>query len=267
VSVPYAKVSDASEAAGSRLGWADSSFDDKDWPESWLNEEQNTIRKWQIAGPFPNTDNDGFSRKYPPEQEFDLAKRYDGLDAQVSWEEYNGNEPFLDRDSPIEWTKSTLVIIARKDDPLVAPIQFVTGATPFSLKPWTQTALANFSGTAIYTKTFSLPENFSGMRVMLDLGRVSSVADVFVNGEHAGMLVWRPYQLDISKLIKPGENEIRILITNTEANQRAVGTRHRILPAIDVDGMEGPVQLIPYIDRVLTLQALRIPAVGSSPFR
>jgi hypothetical protein len=62
------------------------------------------------------------------------------------------------------------------------------------------------------------------LRVMLDLGRVSSVADVFVNGEHARTLVWRPYQLDISRLIKPGENEIKILVTNTEANQRAVGT-------------------------------------------
>jgi hypothetical protein len=88
---------------------------------------------------------------------------------------------------------------------------------------------------------------------MLDLGRVSSVADVFVNGEHAGDLVWSPYQLDISKLIKPGENEIKILVTNTEANARAVGTWHHILPAIDISGMEGPVQLIPYVDRFLTL--------------
>jgi hypothetical protein len=65
--------------------------------------------------------------------------------------------------------------------------------------------------------------------------------------------VWRPYHLDISKLIKPGENELRILITNTEANQRAVGTWHHILAAIDSCGMEGPVQVIPYIDQVLTL--------------
>jgi hypothetical protein len=76
---------------------------------------------------------------------------------------------------------------------------------------------------------------------------------VFVNGQHAGTLVWRPYQLDISKLIKPGENEIKISVTNTEANRRAVGTWHHILAEIDISGMEGPVQLVPYIDRVLTL--------------
>jgi alpha-L-rhamnosidase len=451
VSVPYAKVSDASEATGVRLGWAASSFDDQDWPETWLNEEQNTVRQWKMIGPFPNTDNDGFARIYPPEQEFDLQKRYEGLDGQVGWEDYNGNEPYLvlgqwnlsmktqggsSSDSgyivnfnpelltdakswivsyahtylyspsdqhaqfvvaadnwagiwlnhkqvfaqlrtpfwyelndswadrvPVDlhqgWNevlvkvgksrgtpsgfygfsfrvaddngntlsnvlastsptdksesgtvsnvmhfyrievppgcvaivppvlresyrmllngqeldlkggasidiqarlhdeKNILVIIARKDDPLVSPVQFVTGTTPFLLKPWTQTGLANFSGTAIYTKTLSIPENYRDKRVMLDLGRVSSVADVFVNGEHAGTLVWRPYQLDISRLIKPGANEIKILVTNTEANLRAVGTWHHILAAIDICGMEGPVQLIPYIDQVLTLQLVQ----------
>jgi hypothetical protein len=171
----------------------------------------------------------------------------------------NGQELRFKGDAPVNiqaglhGEKNTLVIIARADDRLVSPVQFVTGAVPFSLKPWTQTGLANFSGTAIYTKTFSLPDNYRGKRVMLDLGRVSSVADVYVNGAHADTLVWRPYRLDISKLLKPGENEIKILVTNTEANQRAVGTWHRILPTIDIDGMEGPVQLIPYFDRVLTL--------------
>jgi hypothetical protein len=163
-----------------------------------------------------------------------------------------GDAP-LDIRGDLQDEKNTLVIIARKDDLLVSPVQFVTGAMPFSLKSWTQTGLANFSGTSIYTKTFVLPRNFHNKRVMLDLGRVSSVADVFVNDEHAGTLVWRPYELDISKLIKPGENEIKILVTNTEANARAVGAWHHILPAIDISGMEGPVQIIPYVDTVLTL--------------
>ena len=145
---------------------------------------------------------------------------------------------------------------------LFRSVQFVTGNMPFSLKPWTQTGLVNFSGTAIYTKTVSLPENYRSKRVMLDLGRVSSVADVFVNGQPAGALVWSPYQLDISKLLKPGENEIKILVTNTESNQRAVGTWHRILPAIEIDGMEGPVQLIPYIDQVLTLHPEQVEPKG-----
>ena len=42
VSVPYARVSDAPEVTGGKRGWAASDFDDTDWPEMWLNEEQNT---------------------------------------------------------------------------------------------------------------------------------------------------------------------------------------------------------------------------------
>lgn len=451
VSVPYAKVNAASQLKGSEQGWTDDNFDDTDWPDMWLNEEQNTVRHWQMIGPFPNTDNDGFAKIYPPEHEFDAYKTYDGFEGQIGWQDYNGNEPYLALDDWSMWMKTeggsssdsgyvvkfnpvllteahswivsyahtylysprdqhtkfivaadnwasiwlngkqvfaqlrtpfwyelndnwadripvdlhkgwnevlmkvgkgrgtssgfygfsfrvaddngttlpqvvastyrvelsesstanedmrwyrievppgcvavvpprldgpyrmllngkklrpkgetpldirgglqdeknTLVIIAGKDIPLVSPVQFVTGATPFSLKSWTQTGLANFSGTSIYTKTVVLSSNYHNKRVMLDLGRVSSVADVFVNGKHAGALVWRPYQLDISKLIKPGENEIKVLVTNTEANGRAVGAWHHILPAIDLNGMEGPVQIIPYVDTELTLRLTR----------
>ncbi|MGA9719697.1 MAG: glycosylhydrolase-like jelly roll fold domain-containing protein, partial [Acidobacteriaceae bacterium] len=168
----------------------------------------------------------------------------------------SGSGP-IDLRQRLHGEKNSLVIIAGKNDPLTSPLQFVTGATSFSLKPWTQTGLANFSGTAIYTKSFNAPETFRNKRILLDLGRVSSVADVFINGQHAGTLVWRPYRLDISKLVKPGSNEIKILVTNTEANKRAVGTSRHILAAIDVCGMEGPVRIIPYIDEVMALHPVQ----------
>jgi beta-galactosidase/beta-glucuronidase len=128
----------------------------------------------------------------------------------------------------------------------------VTGLTPFALKPWTKTGLVNFSGTAIYEKNLTIPETYRGKRLILDCGRVSSVAEVYVNGQKAGTAVWRPFRVDITKLVKPGRNRLRILVTNTEANQRAVGTYHRILKNIDVDGLEGPVEVVPYVDAILT---------------
>jgi hypothetical protein len=150
--------------------------------------------------------------------------------------------------------RNMLVIAAGKDDRLNSPVKFVTGETPFSLKSWTHTGLANFSGTAIYTKSFTVPKSFGDKRIMIDLGRVSSVAEVYINDQPAGTLVWRPYQLDVSRLIHPGENQIKVVITNTEANRRAVGAWRYILPGIDVDGLEGPVQIVPYVDRVVTLR-------------
>ena len=167
-----------------------------------------------------------------------------------------GSAP-IDLREGLHGEKNSLVIIARKDDPLTSPILFVTGATPFSLKPWTQTGLANFSGTAVYTRTFNAPKNFRHKRILLDLGRVSSVADVFVNGQHAGTLVWRPYRVDISKLIRSGANEIKILVTNTEANRRAVGS-FSSYPGGDRCLRNGrPSTLIPYVDQVITLHPTR----------
>ncbi len=449
VSVPYAKVSSASEQQGENLGWTSAAFDDTDWPSLWLSEEQNTIRTWQVIGPFPNADSNGYAASYPPEKEFDPTKQYEGADSKIlDWKNYFGDEPQLalkdwdiwmkteggrfsdagytvqlnrvlltdahswivsyahtylysprnqhaqflvaadnwahvwlngkqvfeqlrtpywyelndkwaDRipvelhagwnevlikvgeadgvasgiygfsfrvadengtslpdvvgsiaqndmkesaadENEMRWYRipippgcisvtplafhrpyhlwangkdvtpgaesapviirgllnndqNILVIAADKDDRLDSPVTFITGETPFLLRSWIHTGLANFSGTAIYSKNFTVPESFGDKRVMIDLGRVSSVAEVSINNQPAGTLVWRPYQLDISKLIHPGENQIKIVITNTEANHRAVGTWHHILPAIDVDGLEGPVRIVPYVDRVVTL--------------
>jgi len=165
---------------------------------------------------------------------------------------YKGNTP-IDIRPMIHGGKNTVIIIAQKNDPLDSPVEFVTGSLPFELQSWTQTGLANFSGTAIYNKVFTIPDSFRNKKVLIDLGRVSSVAEVYVNDELAGTLVWQPYRLDISRFIRPGKNHLKIVVTNTEANRRAVGTWHRILPAIDLDGMEGPVRIIPYVDQVVTL--------------
>jgi hypothetical protein len=66
--------------------------------------------------------------------------------------------------------------------------------------------------------------------------------------------VWRPYRLDITEFIKPGENQLKIRVTNTEANARAVGPSRRILANIDVCGLEGPVEIVPYTEQTLVLK-------------
>ncbi len=450
VSVPYAQVKDVPANEGEKLGFAQPDFDDSTWSSFWLSEAQNTIRNWNVIGPFPNQDDSGFATVFPPETKFDPQAHYKGLnDSVVHWERYYGDEPYLSKAlivmetsgghfdddssavdlnrvfrlednswmigyaqtylySPIDqpatfivasgnWAKiwlngtvvfgqlrhpvwyelhndnwadrfsvilhqgwnevlvkvgvgrvalaptgtfgfvfrvadaqgkaiptltsslapisspeqttantttrwyripippgttavlppaleksyrlflngqglrtngatpinyekllrpekNVLVIVANSQNRLSSPIRFVSGNTPFMLQSWTRTGLANFSGSAIHEKSISLPQSFQGKRVMLDLGRVSSVAEVQVNGRDAGTLVWRPYRLDITEFLHSGENRLRIRITNTEANARAVGGSHNILPNIDLCGLEGPVQIIPYVDQTLTLR-------------
>ena len=443
VAAPYARVKDAPEGAGDDLGFGQRAFDDDAWPLLWLSEAQNTIRNWEIIGPFPSREDSGFEKTYPPETGYQSDGSYLGTDDSiVKWQRYFGDEPYLsgaliwmetsggstDDDSAVvdlsrgfrltdsswmvgyahsylyspkeqaatlviasdNWAKvwlnhklafgqlrhsfwyelndnwadrvpvtlqkgwnevlvkvgvgrygafgftfrvadaqgktipnllsslapyspqdgstasetrwyridvppgtsafvppaftksyrllfngqeikpagstpisfknlllpgqNVLVIAARKEDRLASPVLFVSDATPFQLQSWSKTGLAYFSGTAIYEKNFSLPQTFSSVgKIVLDLGKVSSVAKVQINGRDAGILIWSPYRLDITSLLKPGENQLRIWVTNTEANARAVGASHKILSKIDRCGLEGPVSIIPYVEKTLAL--------------
>lgn len=87
-----------------------------------------------------------------------------------------------------------------------------------------------FSGTAIYTGTFALPKNYcrEDIRLMLDLGQVFVMAEVFVNGDSLGILWNEPYETDITKVAREGENQIELRATNQWVN-RLIGDEQ--LPA------------------------------------
>ena len=97
-----------------------------------------------------------------------------------------------------------------------------------------------FSGTATYERTVDVSNEFlqSGKSIALDLGQPTEVpaqplrngmrtwidppvreaAVIFVNGQRAGSLWSPPYRLDVSSLVKPGKNSIRIVVANTALN-------------------------------------------------
>jgi hypothetical protein len=160
----------------------------------------------------------------------------------------------IDLRKHLDLGRNILAICAQRGDRLTAPLEFQTGFTPFALKRWTAVGLANFSGTGIYERQISLPSPYHGQRLMLDLGRVSSVAEVYLNDAKIGTAVWRPYRFDISKWLKRGTNRLKILVTNTEANRRAIGSSRKILEKIDHDGLEGPVSIIPYFDEIIVCE-------------
>ena len=53
----------------------------------------------------------------------------------------------------------------------------------------------------------------------LDLGTISNIAEVTVNGINCGTIWTFPYKADISEALKKGKNSIEIKITNTWANR------------------------------------------------
>lgn len=102
-----------------------------------------------------------------------------------------------------------------------------------------------YSGSGTYTKRFPVPDGFlaDGRRIQLDLGDVRELASVSVNGSPAGTLDWSPYTLDVTDLLREGENIIEVTVTNTQAN----AIEGRANPS----GLLGPVALRP--ERAVTL--------------
>jgi hypothetical protein len=100
-----------------------------------------------------------------------------------------------------------------------------------------------YSGTATYMQTVDVPEevaragsalldfgvgtpversklNQPGMQTWLD-APVRDAALVYINGKLAGS-VWRPpFTLDIAPLLRPGANELKIVVANTAINELA----------------------------------------------
>jgi len=138
-------------------------------------------------------------------------------------------------------------------------------SAPFdTLTSWTQRpepGIKFYSGTAVYEKTFDLPDakvKTQNAKLFLDLGRVRELAEVKVNGKSCGIVWCPPWRVDVSDAVKPGENKLQIEVVNFWPN-RIIGdaalpidqhfTRTNIrkltagTPLIE-SGLFGPVRLL-----------------------
>ena len=118
-----------------------------------------------------------------------------------------------------------------------APVQRET------LHSWTEDdATRHFSGVATYEKTVRVPESMlaTGLRLELDFGAVKATsapatgrmqavvevpvreaAIVYVNGRRRGSIWCPPYRLDVTGLLHPGENQIKVEVANLALNAMA----------------------------------------------
>ncbi len=119
--------------------------------------------------------------------------------------------------------------------------KFRLGSAKTTLGSWLDHGLPYYSGSAAYEKEFVLPAAYAGRKLTLDCGEVGVVAEVWVNGKHAGVRVWLPFAFDITNLVQPGRNTVKILVTNTMENELAVDNHARKLPRLAHSGLIGPV--------------------------
>ncbi|MES1219848.1 MAG: glycosyl hydrolase [Bacteroidota bacterium] len=92
------------------------------------------------------------------------------------------------------------------------------------LASWTDNAdkgVRYFSGTAAYTKTITASADWfaKDAELWLNLGDVKNLAEVMVNGKSAGILWRKPFRVNITGLLKKGENKIEIKVTNLWVNR------------------------------------------------
>lgn len=74
-----------------------------------------------------------------------------------------------------------------------------------------------YSGTAVYETQFELKDVPSSL--LIDLGKVKTLAEVTLNGHPLGVLWKFPFIIDISKAAKAGINDLKVNVTNLWANR------------------------------------------------
>ncbi|MCL2120022.1 MAG: hypothetical protein FWH27_16515 [Planctomycetaceae bacterium] len=127
---------------------------------------------------------------------------------------------------------------------MTTPIRFQCGEGEIAPGDWSKMdSLRTYSGGIRYEKMLTMePQSWQDFRkVELDLGRVVSSAEVFVNGKSAGIKVAAPWRFDVKTLLQPGDNRIEIEVYNTLGNHYlTIPTRY--LGRIE-SGLIGPVRL------------------------
>jgi len=158
-------------------------------------------------------------------------------------------------------------------DELADFLRFEAGETDFHLGSWTRTGLNYYSGSATYEKEFDLSPQLQGKQILLDFGQVGVAAEIWLNDRKVGERLWEPFVIDVSSFLKPGSNRLKLIVTNaSDAAKRAIPDFQRYLEleevrgsfisysppymdTIDLNGLLGPVRLIPHHQVTLSIAA------------
>ncbi|HEY9603175.1 MAG TPA: sugar-binding domain-containing protein, partial [Allocoleopsis sp.] len=85
-------------------------------------------------------------------------------------------------------------------------------------------AWENFNGQKLakawYQRTVTIPEEWQGRSLFLDIGRVSTDAVVYVTGVKCGEVNWPYGAVDISKLVKPGQEVTLAVLVVTVRDEK-----------------------------------------------
>ena len=99
--------------------------------------------------------------------------------------------------------------------------------------------MESYAGTVRYRTTLKLSAA-SVSAIALDAGRVEEIAELSVNGKRLSARIYPPYQWDITRAVRAGENEITLDVTNTAFARWKDAFSH----GDAVSGLLGPVRIL-----------------------
>lgn len=90
-------------------------------------------------------------------------------------------------------------------------------AGPLGLGSWKAQNLPFYADAVTYAKTYRLEAGRASYKVRLGRWR-GTVAEVRANGNDVGVIGWQPYELEISRAVKAGENRIEVVVYGSLKN-------------------------------------------------
>ena len=124
-----------------------------------------------------------------------------------------------------------------------SPVAFTCAQGRIPLGDWCGHGLATYSGGAVYSRRVKLERPHLRGKVLLDLGKVASAAEVHVNGQAVGVRMAPPWRFDVTRLVVEGENRIEVKVVNTLANHMSTYPTRYVYEGQTVSGLLGPVTI------------------------
>ncbi|WP_371193875.1 glycosyl hydrolase [Glaciecola sp. SC05] len=138
------------------------------------------------------------------------------------------------------------------DTPEILPLNKLTLLNEFD-----DPAIQHYSGSLIYTADFNLSDANESSNVMLDLGEVYNIVELWLNDKKIGTRWAAPYQFDITNFVVNDKNELKLIVTNTWRNQLIFDNQRSAAEKktwttnppkqddniLDKSGLAGPVRL------------------------
>jgi len=164
-------------------GWTEPGFDDSGWPAATVLADYGAA-PWGV-----------FSKDL-----MQIVPEWAGIDFDDS-----------------SWSPAEVVGVPPVEPWIDVPKELVAGVDR-PLGSWVGLGVDRFSGYLDYTTSFKLDKAGAGP-VTLDLGEVKHMAEAFVNGKKVGERLWPPFEFDITRAVRKGENTVRVRVGNLVTNE------------------------------------------------